>query len=251
MTRPRRSRPARSTRNGRVRARPSRPVASSIDDISSSRRGGLRSHSRGGRTHPRPALQRGEAEEHQGSFEDEQGAAGASSRPLTALRHIRWPAGPPDVVSGQKSRRNGSTTASARRCTMGPIVPATGLDDAHAALEVVVELVVEHGGEVGVEDDQVDLLVEGDGAGVEVGRADVGHQTVDGHDLGVEHRGLEVPDRDAVRRAGASYSASPASCTNRLSACGPGRRICDVDAPVGGVAQPVARDRRRARSRRS
>ena len=56
----------------------------STDDISSGRRGGLRSHRGPGRADPRPALRRGQAQEHQGSLEDDQGAARARRRPRDA-----------------------------------------------------------------------------------------------------------------------------------------------------------------------
>ena len=50
-TRPRRSRPGPSTRSGPARASPSRPAGRRPQDISSGRRGGLRSHrGPGGRT---------------------------------------------------------------------------------------------------------------------------------------------------------------------------------------------------------
>ena len=76
---------ARTVNKERARAGESKQASkTSTDDISSGRRGGLRSHKGpGGRT-TRPAVRRGEAAEHQGPLEDEQGAAREGGRPLVA-----------------------------------------------------------------------------------------------------------------------------------------------------------------------
>src|SRR5580704_9385808 len=82
---------------------------------------------------------------------------------------------------------------------LGPraLLPAAGLD-ADAAVQVLVEVGVERAHEIGIEGDEVDLLVPRDRSGVEVRRSDVGKEAVDGHHLGVEHGRLEVPDLDAM-----------------------------------------------------
>src|ERR1044072_6470680 len=64
-----------------------------------------------------------------------------------------------------------------RAAPQGPARPAGGAEPP-AAVEVLYERRVEHRGEIGVEGDHVDLLVEEAGAPVEVGRPDVGHGAV-------------------------------------------------------------------------
>ena len=65
-------------------------------------------------------------------------------------------------------------------------------------LEVGVEVRGQHGRHRVVERDEHDLLVVVERAAVEVGRADRAATAVHGHDLGVHHRGLEVPDPHAA-----------------------------------------------------
>ncbi len=75
---------------------------SSTDDISSGRRGGKRSGEWAGRPDQAAALQRGQAEEHQGPLEHEQGRAGEGRRSLAPLGIVHpWPS-----VSAKIRRRS-------------------------------------------------------------------------------------------------------------------------------------------------
>ena len=67
---------SRTVNKERARAGESKEKStSSTDDISSGRRGGLRSHAGSGRAHQGAALRRGEEEEHRRSVVDDQGRA--------------------------------------------------------------------------------------------------------------------------------------------------------------------------------
>src|ERR1700676_3174127 len=100
-------------------------------------------------------------------------------------------------------------------------------------------MVVEGLDDAWVDDDEVDLRVTVERAGVEVGGADIGDDPVDGHDLGVEHRGLEVVQLDAagveplVVRLGAElYEALVGEWT--------GKQDLDVHAPLCRLAETAA-----------
>ena len=74
---------ARTVNKERARAGEARQASkTSTDDISSSRRGGLRSHSGAARPDQGPALRGGAGQEHQGARVDDRGPAGARRRPI-------------------------------------------------------------------------------------------------------------------------------------------------------------------------
>ena len=76
---------ARTVNKERARAGEAKEKSkTSTDDISSGRRGGLRSHKGSGGRTKAAALRRGEEEEHRGPLVDEQGRAGEGRRPLTS-----------------------------------------------------------------------------------------------------------------------------------------------------------------------
>ena len=70
--------------------------------------------------------------------------------------------------------------------------------DLLAPVEVVLELFVQEPHQRRIERHQVDLLVELGRARVEVRGTHVRHESVDGHDLGVQHGRAESPDPDAM-----------------------------------------------------
>ena len=75
---------ARTVNKERARSGESETASrTSIEDISSSRRGGLRSHKGPGRPYLRPAVQRGSPTGGEGPFAHEQGTAGARSPRLS------------------------------------------------------------------------------------------------------------------------------------------------------------------------
>lgn len=69
-----------------------------------------------------------------------------------------------------------------------------GFSEAAALLEVVGQIGIDDGGEIAVEDREVDLIVEGERTVIEVGGADDAPKVVDGHQLGVDHGGHVVVD---------------------------------------------------------
>jgi hypothetical protein len=87
------------------------------EDISSGRRGGVRSHrGSGGRTRDQP-LQRGRREEHQGPVEDDQGRARAGRRPVADDGHDQ--AGSIGEAQRQEGPRQRQKKRS-RTCPPGP-----------------------------------------------------------------------------------------------------------------------------------
>ena len=73
---------------------------SSTEDISSARRGGLRSHHGAGWSDARPAVPRGEAQRDCGALQDDQGTARASGRSITCR----------SAEGRATARRNGAQT---------------------------------------------------------------------------------------------------------------------------------------------
>ena len=105
------------------------------------------------------------------------------------------------------------------------------------------------GDEVGVERDDVDLLVEATERRLRLAEPMLATMAVDRHDLGVEHRRLVVPDRHAVvEQPGVARLGG--ELHEPLVGVGAGDQDLDVDPPVGGVAQPARSAPRRGRSRR-
>ena len=99
-----------------LRRGPAEEPRRSTDDISSGRRGGLRSHSgAGGRTKD-AALQRGEAEGHQGPLEDDQGRAREGRRPLSDS------SGSP-VDRGRRVRGTSGSRATSTSCCRSSASP--------------------------------------------------------------------------------------------------------------------------------
>ena len=75
---------ARTVNKERARAGEAKEASKlSVNDISSGRRGGLRSHKGSGRPDQGSALRRGKGQAHQGPLDDDQGPTGACCRPLT------------------------------------------------------------------------------------------------------------------------------------------------------------------------
>src|SRR6185437_14257797 len=68
------------------------------------------------------------------------------------------------------------------------------LRKAAAALEIVGEIGIDDGGDIAVENGEIDLVVQGEGAVIEIGGADDAPLAVDGHELGVNHGRQVVVD---------------------------------------------------------
>ena len=97
---------------------------------------------------------------------------------------------------------------------------------------------IELGDDLVVDHHRVDLLVERDGAGVQVGRADAGDAPVDRHDLGVEHGRLVVPEAHAALQQPVVLRL-PGQLDEALVGVGTGEEDVDLHPPGRGVAQPV------------
>ena len=99
--------------------------------------------------------------------------------------------------SGRELRAEGRREPFAQPLPEGRDVPH-GDRVGTALLQVVFELLAHQPGERGVVDEEVDLLVQVEGAVVEVRRSTV-EDPVDDHRLHVEHRGLVLEDLHAAR----------------------------------------------------
>ena len=131
----------------------------------------------------------------------------------------------------------GVTSFSRARCRRERSRPAAGFD-LDAALQVLVELGVERGDDVVVDEQHVDLLVEVHRARVQVGGPDVGQPSVDGHHLGVQHRRLEVPEPDpAVEQCGVLGLSR--ELDEALVGVRTGQQDVDLDPPFAGGAEAV------------
>ena len=112
-----------------------------------------------------------------------------------------------------------------------PALPAPGLD-AHAALEILVELLVEQPRPA--RSSMATTLISSSHVterALRLAEPTLASRAVDGHHLGVEHRGLEVPD--ARRRA-------PAAARTRLRRRS-GRSACRCGARAAGSATSTPR----------
>jgi hypothetical protein len=97
---------ARTVNMERARAGESEQASkSSTEDISSSRRGGLRSHQGSSGRTKKSAPQRGEAQGHRRPVEDEQGGAGKGRGPLTSSGGMGRQGDLPDAYRGISSSR--------------------------------------------------------------------------------------------------------------------------------------------------